>query len=757
MEKKKQRKQYIEYKSSKKGIAVLAILFVVVMLVGYLYMGHLKDLIYKNIYKNIEEFSEQIATQLSVSIKEQKKVINLMTEYVNKGHIKTIDAFFDVFRDRIKDYHFSRIAILDKNGNGKTIDGYDVNNYHGVDEFFENGKDEVYLTENRPSMVAKDIQVNIYSKTFMLDGEEMVLMATVYTSDYQKLLVRRLFGKGGSYLITNDGTVLIDSFDNIKDSTQNLYEYFKTKYCLTNEKEIKKIDDLKYAILSGEEGTFDINSSESASNDGKRETYFIHYEKLDINDWYVVTTASDNTIAYEFLSLEIAFIVFYCGFSFLILSIALYIIVVNQKKNRKIYDFAYMDPVTGLGNENFFRGNGIVYLQENASQNGYILTMDINKFKALNSLYGYEFCNTILKTLGQKLKSILPQDNITCRISNDVFASIFSFEEDVQKLLEKVSEEVSLLKIEDTNLHVHVSIGVYRIAPFEEDINKILDKSYLARAQVKGVYNNNYYLFDERLEKSLLEAQELESGMKHGLEAGEFMVYYQPKVLAKNGKTYGAEALVRWNRNGELIPPNKFIPLFEKNKFITKLDVYIFEKVCMDIAEWKERYGKAPIISINVSKEDFADENFIDQYIAICNQYHIEPSSIDLEITESATIDKDINIMAIMKKIKEKGFIISLDDFGTGYSSLSMLQNMPIDIIKIDRVFIVNANLHKDNNIINYIILMAKQLGARTVIEGVETQEQVDFVNHIQGDIIQGYYFSKPLPKDEFEDYFKKN
>ncbi len=755
MKKTKQKEQYIEYKSSKKGVAILIILFILVTLLGYLYMGHLKDLIYKNVYKNIEEFSEQIATQLSVSIKEQKKVMSLMIEYVNKGHIQTIDAFFDVFRDRIEDYHFSRIAILDKNGNGKTIDGYNVSNYSGVDEFFENGSDEVYLTENRPSMVNKDTQVNIYSKTFMLDGKEMVLVASVYTSDYQKLLVRRLFGQGGSYLITNDGTVLIDSFDDIKDSTQNLYDYFKTRYNLSNANEMKKIDDLKFAISSGLEGTFDINVGRTNNSDGKRETYFIHYEKLDINDWYVVTTASDSTIAYEFVRLEIIFAIFYWGFSLLILSISLYIIVANQKKNRKIYNSAYIDPVTGLGNENFFRRNGIIYLHENTSQNKYILTVDINKFKALNSLHGYEFCNKVLKTLGEKLKSILPEDNITCRISNDIFGSIFSFDRDVHEILEKVAEELSILEVENVHLNVNVSIGVYQITPLEEDINKILDKSYLARAQIKGVYNNNYYLFDEKLEKRLLELQNLESGMKRGLDEEEFIVCYQPKVIAKTGKTYGAEALVRWNKNGELISPSKFIPLFEKNKFITKLDLYIFEKVCMDIAKWKECYEKVPIISINVSKEDFVDENFIDKYVSICNQYNIEPSSIDLEITESATIDKDINIIAIMKKIKEKGFIVSLDDFGTGYSSLSMLQNMPIDIIKIDRVFIVNADLNKNDNIINYIMLIAKQLGAKTVIEGVETKEQVDFVNRIQGDIIQGYYFSKPLSKDEFENYFK--
>ncbi len=207
----------------------------------------------------------------------------------------------------------------------------------------------------------------------------------------------------------------------------------------------------------------------------------------------------------------------------------------------------------------------------------------------------------------------------------------------------------------------------------------------------------------------------------------------------------------------KLFHHGKFIPLFEKNKFIIKLDMYIFERVCKDIAEWREKFNAVPIVAVNVSKEHFVDEDFIDEYIEICKKYNIETDKIDLEITESATVDSNVDILKVLNKIKEKGFKVSIDDFGTGNSSLSMIQSMPIDVIKIDKIFVDKADLSSDNNIVNYIMFIAKRLKVKTIVEGVETKEQADFIKKIGGDIIQGYYYSKPLFKEDFEKYFNEH
>lgn len=718
-------------------------LFIVILILSIFYATFVKKLIYKNVYNNISELSKQTASQLNLSITNQMNFVQIMVDSVNEGNFKSLEEIFDRFRGDLENYHFTRLVILDKQGNGITSDGHTINNYPNIEEFFS--QDTVYLSENRPSIVSEN-EVNIYSKTFMLNGEELVLMATINTEDYKEILLRRLFGIGGTYLINNDGFVLIDSFEDIQENNINLYKYIVNKYNLTKEDTINKIYSMEESIKKQEVGTFDIKL--------EKNTYFIHYEKVNINNWYVVTVASDETIAKELIMLvTISFGV--CLFiNFVIIFISIYIDISNQKKKRKLYRTAYIDPITLLGNENYFKENASKYL-DNQIENKYIVVFDINKFKVLNNIYGYEFCNKILKILGEKATEILPSDNVTCRISNDVFATIFIYKKDIKKLLDKIIKELSEINIDDTKVYVNLSIGIYQINQNDKDINKVLDKAYIAHSKIKGLYNKNYYIFDETLEKQLIKEQRIESSMEDALKNNEFKVVYQPKVFTENEKLAGAEALVRWHRNGKIITPNEFIPLFEKNKFIIKLDLYIFEQVCKDMVSWEEKFNFVPTISINVSKNHFENENFIDEYIDIINKYNIETNKIDLEITESATIDENIDILKILNKIKQQGFTISIDDFGTGYSSLSMLQNMPIDIIKIDKMFIDKSDLKSNKNIINYIMMIAEFLGAKTIVEGVENREQVEFLRKLKCDMIQGYYYSKPISKEEFENYFK--
>lgn len=739
-------KKRIKKEHYKLNIKWILTIFLFILIMSFFYVSYIRKLTFKNIYNNITELSEQTAAQLNLAITEQKKFVEIMVDSINRGYFKTVDEIFDRFKEDLEDYNFTRLVVLDKNGDGITSDGHIVKNYANIEEFFN--QQDVYLSENRPSTVSNN-QVNIYSKTFHFDDETMVLFATINTEDYKEILLRRLFnGKGGTYLINNNGSVLIDSFGYIKENNVNLYDFIKDKYNLTHAKDANKIDTMSNNIKNLKVGTFDIHFNNN--------TYFIHYEKVNVNNWYVVTVAPNSTIGKElntFLIISLSLCLF---INFVIICIYIYIDISNQKKSLKLYKTAYIDPVTLLGNESYFKENGSEFLQ-NPLKNKYIITLDINKFKALNNIYGYEFCNKILKTLGEKLSTILPPDNITCRISNDIFASIFNYKNDISKLLDNIFYNLSQININNTNVHVNLSIGVYKIRPHDTDINKVLDKSYMARSKIKGLYHQNYYIFDDILENQLVEEQRIESYMDEALANNEFEVVYQPKTFTSNEKIAGAEALVRWHTRNTMVPPGKFIPLFEKNKFILKLDLYIFEQVCKDLSEWKKIYDFVPTISINVSKEHFVNENFIDEYVKITDKYNIERNKIDLEITESATIDENIDILKILNIIKEKGFIISIDDFGTGYSSLSMLQNMPIDIIKIDKVFIDKANLNNNRNIINYIMMLAKRLEVNTIVEGVETKEQADFVKNLKCDMIQGYYYSKPISMTEFTDYFNNH
>ena len=235
--------------------------------------------------------------------------------------------------------------------------------------------------------------------------------------------------------------------------------------------------------------------------------------------------------------------------------------------------------------------------------------------------------------------------------------------------------------------------------------------------------------------------------MVEGLEKREFEVYYQPLYRVKDNSIIGAEALVRWNNKGTLIPPKEFISIFEKNLFIIKLDKYVYEKVCSDLATIKEKIKRQLLLSVNISKESISERDFIENYIKINEKYNIEPGEIQFEITERTSVGQ--NIKEVLSKIKEAGFRIAIDDFGTGYSSLSLLANMPIDTIKIDKTFIDKIE-QKDEDMIEIIMLIAKKLKLKTVAEGVENQTQVDFLKENQCDILQGYFLSKPIKFKEF-------
>lgn len=735
----------------KLNLIIVSILFLVLIAMTFFYLKYIKDLSRKNVYQNISELSEQTVSQLNLVIAEQKKFIEILVDNINNNLFEKPEDVFDVYREDLDDYHFTRLVILDRQGNGTTSDGLVSHNYAGIDKYFaehEGKGDTVQLSENNMSAVSK-AQVNTYSRLFTFKGKEYILYAVVKTENYTDLLPRKLFnGQGGTYLINNNGEILIDSYRKVTDIHTNIYDHWKDTYKFKSEHELNKLDVMNDDIKNGKNNAFDISV--------ENETYYVHYAKLNINDWYVITIVPDSVIANEFDSfLSTAFII--ClAFSVLLISIFMYMNISSQKNGRRIYNIAYIDPVTSLGNATYFKENALKYL-ENSDSSKYVISVDINKFKVLNNIYGYEFCNQILKTLGNKLFKILPDNNITCRMSNDIFVSIFSYDGNIKDLLNTTFDQISKLNIDKVPIFLNLSIGVYKINEENKDINSIVDKSYMARAKIKGLYNNGYYIFDDLLENKLLEEQKIESCMQSAIENKEFQVYYQPKMSTETEKIVGAEALVRWYKDGQIIPPDKFIPLFERNKFILKLDLYIFEKVCKDMANWKKDYGFVPTISINVSKEHFTDENFIYEYVKISNKYDVDRANIDLEITESATVSEDIDILKILNRIKENDFIVSLDDFGTGFSSLSMLQSMPLDILKIDKVFVNKADLNSNKNIINYIMLIAKRLGVKTIVEGVETKEQVEYMKKLKCDVIQGYYYSKPLPKDEFEEYFKKN
>ena len=426
-----------------------------------------------------------------------------------------------------------------------------------------------------------------------------------------------------------------------------------------------------------------------------------------------------------------------------------------EKRNR-LLELAYIDPITGLGNYNAYLARAKEKLEKDGKKT--VIILDIDKFKTFNKKYGHVKGNELLKRVGEEIKHAIRKTDIVCRLTNDVFGIFLVGEVDVEKITERLNNKISRIHIGDVWYNLRISMGVYICDKDEKDVQSIIDKAIMAHDSIKGKYHVPYGVFTEEFEQKMIRESEIENMMEEAIRNKEFKVYYQPQMNTQTGKMEGAEALVRWKKDGNMISPSEFIPIFEKNYFIIKLEKFVYEKVCENLQEMKTDFKEIPKISVNISKESLLEKDFLEKYMKITEQYSISPNDIEIEITERTTVDNNTDMKEILEKIKEKGFSIAIDDFGTGYSSLNMLEMLPIDMIKIDKSFIDRIGEKNETiNLLEIILLISKKLNLKTVAEGVEKREQVEYLKKENCDFIQGYFYAKPLGFEALKNYIKEN
>ena len=284
------------------------------------------------------------------------------------------------------------------------------------------------------------------------------------------------------------------------------------------------------------------------------------------------------------------------------------------------------------------------------------------------------------------------------------------------------------------------------------------DCALLAINYTKGRYNKNYAFYDDNMHQRLLKERRITDSMEQSLKNGEFKVYLQPKYNIRDKKMVGAEALVRWiHPEWGFMSPAEFIPLFEKNGFISNLDRYLWEQVCVVLKSWQDRNMPMIPISINVSRADIYTADLPQIILQLTHKYGIDAKYLYLEITESAYAENPHQIKTAVDQLRKLGFIVALDDFGSGYSCLNMLSQINMDELKLDNHFVKNETSDTSKGIINYVVDMAHRLNMKIVAEGVETPEQLEILRKTGCDIAQGYYFAKPMPVEEFEEILKNS
>lgn len=425
---------------------------------------------------------------------------------------------------------------------------------------------------------------------------------------------------------------------------------------------------------------------------------------------------------------------------------------IELAEDKIIIQEAKTDNLTNLYSRNFFFQFALQYDRFYPDTDMDAVVIDINRFHLLNELYGRNVCDRLLAAIGDMINNIISgSKGVAGRVSSDTFYVYIEHREDYSQLLENsVSELSQMLDIGKLSIRM----GVYENADHSISIEQRFDRAMLACTKMRSTYSSSLCMYDTAMHEKELYSEKLMMDMDKALEEKQFIVYYQPKFNIKGDKPVltSAEALIRWKHPEHgMISPGTFIPLFEQNVLIQKLDRFVWNEAAAQIKRWKEVYGRTIPVSVNVSRIDIYDPELLNELIEITSKNGLTPHEYLLEVTESAYTDNSEQIIDTVSKLREAGFRIEMDDFGSGYSSLNMLSDLPIDALKLDMRFIKNiCTKEKDCRMVELVLEIANFLGVPVVAEGVETEEQYLLLKKLGTDIIQGYYFSKPVPPEEF-------
>ena len=429
--------------------------------------------------------------------------------------------------------------------------------------------------------------------------------------------------------------------------------------------------------------------------------------------------------------------------------------LIKLRETAAIVNQLQYDRLTGLFSKEFFYQKVHERLLEDPEQDYCIVCANIENFKLVNDIFGAQAGDRLLKEVAAIAQNMVGSTGFCGRFTADRFLCLQKADQERQDRLNFGNfsgQEISpLLK------SLVMRWGIYEITDRSIPVEQMCDRALLAADSIKGQYNQYFAVYDDSLRGRLLREKAITDAMESALAEGQFTVYFQPKYSLTGECMAGAEALVRWNHpEWGFMSPGEFIPLFEKNGFIPRLDQHVWERVCAQLRDWQEKGYPLLPVSVNISRADVYQAHLVDILQGLVQKYGIDPAYLHLEITESAYAENPGQIIRTVENLRKLGFIIEMDDFGSGYSSLNMFSQMELDILKLDMKFIQNESAKPaEQSILNDIITMAHRLHLRVVAEGVETREQMEHLQAEGCDYVQGYFFAKPMPAAEFEELIR--
>jgi diguanylate cyclase (GGDEF)-like protein len=438
--------------------------------------------------------------------------------------------------------------------------------------------------------------------------------------------------------------------------------------------------------------------------------------------------------------------------------------VTKQKQDEdKIEYMSYHDTLTNMPNRTLFYDRlkqECLYADREKTIVG-ILFMGIDHFKVINDTLGHMIGDLLLKDVSHRLRDNFRSSDTVSRFGGDTFAIIIPYlsqSKDLFPIYDSVIRKFEKpFKVLEHEFFITFSTGISFYPLNDTEHDKLISDADSAMYYAKSHGRNQYQCYNNKMTEEANKYLDLQNGLKHAIDNKELILYYQPQTSSQSTHITGVEALLRWDHPEKgLISPADFIPIAEQTGLIVPIGEWVLRTACKQVKVWEANGYSNITMAVNLSSRQFQDEEFVQKVINIKNEYALHDGQLELELTESILMDNDSSVLKDLQVFKEEGILLAIDDFGTGYSSLSYLNLFPIDKLKIDQSFTKNVtNDLKIATLVRAIISMAKALGLETIAEGVETQEQQDFIQREGCDTIQGYFRGRPMPAEEIEDLLK--
>lgn len=433
-----------------------------------------------------------------------------------------------------------------------------------------------------------------------------------------------------------------------------------------------------------------------------------------------------------------------------------YLLLQKSDESRHQDELRYLaehDSLTNLHNKSTFYRKTRQMLEKYPDTQFVMIAFDIEKFRIINDIFGHEEGDRLLQYLAQRTQALYSVPSTFARIDADNFALCTPYDQTALRL--RLTENDQELKAYDLSFDIILAYGLYIIDDRSLPVSIMHDRAEMAKRTIKGNYLRRFAYYDDTLRQELLSELDIVNNMNAALERQQFEVYLQPKCTLATGEIVGAEALVRWNHPTRgVLSPGEFVPIFEKNGFIMKLDAWVWEQVCILLRKWMDQNGGKPRlpVSMNVSRVNIYNPQLVSTLTNLAQRYGVPPRMLELEITESAYAENAKQLTDMVAELRSRGFVVEMDDFGSAYSSLNMLKEISVDSLKLDMRFLFGSDADgRGGTILSSVVRMARYLSLPIVAEGVETAEQARFLHTIGCTVGQGYYYYRPMPVPEFE------